>query len=185
MLISTKKPERVLSKLKNGKRFTRSDHSGCFESIAPRMSGKVGEIVVGDVLGHGFYGRMAVLSDGDGSESGGCNVFDLRPIAGLCAMRRCGAGRCVDGLAVLWEDVLEFVGSKVCLDGNARYVIAHRSAEANTCLATWRPVLRSSWLPRMSTMWQAFLSTIATIGAIGANEASQTSPLNSFIMVSR
>ena len=25
----------------------------------------------------------------------------------------------VDGLAVLWEEVLEFVGSKVCLDGNA------------------------------------------------------------------
>ena len=37
----------------------------------------------------------------------------------------------VDGLAVLWEEVLEFVGSKVCLDGNARHAIAHRSARAN------------------------------------------------------
>ena len=27
----------------------------------------------------------------------------------------------VDGLAVPWEEVLEFVGSKVCLGGNARY----------------------------------------------------------------
>ena len=34
----------------------------------------------------------------------------------------------VDGLAVLWEEVLEFVGSKVCV---------------------WRPVLKYSWLPRM------------------------------------
>ena len=45
----------------------------------------------------------------------------------------------VDGLAVLWEEVLESVGSKVCLDGNARHAIAHRSAQANTCVAKWRP----------------------------------------------
>ena len=70
----------------------------------------------------------------------------------------------VDGLVVLWEEVLEFVGSKVCLDGNPRYAIAHRTAQANTCLAKRRPVLRSSWLPRMlrlnivkAAMWQAFL----------------------------
>ena len=43
----------------------------------------------------------------------------------------------VDGLAVLWEEVLEFVGSKVCLDGNARHAIAHRSAQANKCMAKW------------------------------------------------
>ena len=36
---------------------------------------------------------------------------------------------------MLWEEVLEFVGSKVCLGGNARYAIAHRSAQANKCLA--------------------------------------------------
>ena len=40
------------------------------------MSGKAGEIVVGDVLGHEISGGMAVLFDGYGSESGGCNVFD-------------------------------------------------------------------------------------------------------------
>ena len=67
----------------------------------------------------------------------------------------------VDGLALLWEEVFEFVGSKVCLDGNARHAIVHRSAQANKCLAKWRPVLKSSWLPRMlrlnivkTTMWQ-------------------------------
>ena len=43
----------------------------------------------------------------------------------------------VDGLAVLWEEVLKFVGSKVCLDGNARHAIAHRSAQANKCMAKW------------------------------------------------
>ena len=51
------------------------------------MSGKAGEIVVGDVLGHDFPGGVAVLSDGHGSESGGCNVpdqvqADRRPIRG-------------------------------------------------------------------------------------------------------
>ena len=55
----------------------------------------------------------------------------------------------VDGLAVLWEEVLEFVGSKVWLDGNARHAIAHRSAQANKCMTKWRPVLSSSWLPRL------------------------------------
>ena len=70
----------------------------------------------------------------------------------------------VDGLAVSWEEVLEYVGSKVCLDGNARHAIAHRSAQADKCLAKWRPVLKSSWLPRLlrlnivkTTIWQAFL----------------------------
>ena len=70
----------------------------------------------------------------------------------------------VDGLAVLWEEVLDFVGSKVCLGGNARHASAHRSAQANKCMAKWRPVLSSSWLPRLlrlnivkTTMWQAFL----------------------------
>ena len=37
------------------------------------------------------------------------------------------------------EEVLEFVGSKVCLDGNARYATGHRIAQANKCLAKWRP----------------------------------------------
>ena len=40
------------------------------------MSGKAGEIVVGDVLGRELSGGMAVLSDGYGSESDGRNVFD-------------------------------------------------------------------------------------------------------------
>ena len=31
----------------------------------------------------------------------------------------------VDGLAVLWEEVLEFVGSKVCLDGNCQWPLLH------------------------------------------------------------
>ena len=55
----------------------------------------------------------------------------------------------VDGLAVVWEEVLEFVGSKVCLDGNARHAIAHRTAQANKCRAKWKLVLNSTWLPRL------------------------------------
>ena len=54
----------------------------------------------------------------------------------------------VDGLAVLCDEVLEFLGSKVCFDGNAKFAIGHRSPQANQCLTTWRPILSSSWLPR-------------------------------------
>ena len=61
----------------------------------------------------------------------------------------------VDGLAVLREEVLEFVGSKVCLDGNARHAIAHRSAQANKCVAKWRPVLSSSWLSKVVAVEQS------------------------------
>ena len=57
-------------------RLTGSNHSRCVESFAPRMFGKDGEVVVTDVLEHGFPGRLAVFVDGDGSESGGCNVLD-------------------------------------------------------------------------------------------------------------
>ena len=53
-----------------------------------------------------------------------------------------------DGLAVVWEEVLEFLGSTVCLDGNTRHAISHRTARANKCLAKWRTVLSSSWIPR-------------------------------------
>ena len=70
----------------------------------------------------------------------------------------------VDGSAVVWEEVLEFVRSRVCLDGNARHAIAHRTAQANKCRAKWKLVLSSPWLPRLlrlnivkTTMWQAFL----------------------------
>ena len=47
----------------------------------------------------------------------------------------------VDGSAVVWEEVLEFVGSMVCLDGNARHAIAHRTTQANKCRAKWKIVL--------------------------------------------
>ena len=71
----------------------------------------------------------------------------------------------VDGLAVVWEEVLEFVGSMVCLDGNARHAIAHTTAQANKCRAKWKLVLNSPWLPRLivaaehvkTTMWRVFL----------------------------
>ena len=70
----------------------------------------------------------------------------------------------VDGSAVVWEEVLEFVGSMVCLDGNARHAIAHRTAQANKCRAKCKLVLNSPWLPKLfrlniikTTMWQAFL----------------------------
>ena len=54
MLISTKKLERVLSKLKNGKGSPDLITADVLKSVVTGMSGKACEIVVGDVLGHGF-----------------------------------------------------------------------------------------------------------------------------------
>ena len=66
---------RALSKLKNGKGSPDQITADFLKAIASRMFGEIGEIVV-DVLGYDFPGRLAVLFDGNGSESGGCNVFD-------------------------------------------------------------------------------------------------------------
>ena len=50
----------------------------------------------------------------------------------------------VEGLAVFVGGSRNLWGPKVCLDGNARYAIAQRSAQANVCLAKWeRPFVRS------------------------------------------
>ena len=71
-----KETGKCLEETEKRERITGSNHSRCTESFAPRMLGKAGEIVVADVLEHGFSGRLAVFVDGDGSESGGCNVLD-------------------------------------------------------------------------------------------------------------
>ena len=76
MLISPKRLIKCLEETEKRERLTGSNHSRCTESIASRMFGKAGEVVVVDVLEHGFSGRLAVFVDGDGSDSGGCNVLD-------------------------------------------------------------------------------------------------------------
>ena len=85
-----KETGKCLEAAEKRERITGSDHSRCFESITARMSGEAGEVAVADVLEYGFSGRLAVFVDGDGSESGGCNVLDeVRiPIPGLCLMRK-------------------------------------------------------------------------------------------------
>ena len=78
------------------------------------MFGKGGEVAVVDVLGHEFPGRLAVFADGDGSESGGCNVLDqvqaycwavcdakslglrLAPVAPSSELRKCADCVCAD-----------------------------------------------------------------------------------------
>ena len=50
-------------------------------------------------------------------------------------------------MAVQWEEEMEFVGSRVCLDGNSRHAIARRSAQANKCLPKWRPVFEFIMAP--------------------------------------
>ena len=76
MLISPKKLDNVLKKLKNGKGSPDQITADVLKSIASRMFGTAGEVAVVDVLEHGFPGRLAVFVDGDGSESVGCNVLD-------------------------------------------------------------------------------------------------------------
>ena len=85
----TKETGECSEEIEKWERFIGSNHSRCLESIASRMFGEIGEIVVVDVLGYDFPGRLAVLNDGNGSEVVGATCLTkFRPIAGLCAMRR-------------------------------------------------------------------------------------------------
>ena len=70
----------------------------------------------------------------------------------------------VDGLAVLWEEVLEFVGIKCVLGRECKTSDRTQICSGQQMSGEVRPVLKSSWLPRMlrlnivkATMWQAFL----------------------------
>ena len=77
MLISPKKLEHVLKKLKNGKRSPDQTTADVLKALPPECLEKLARsLSLIDVLGHGFPGRLAVFVDGDGSESGGCNVLD-------------------------------------------------------------------------------------------------------------
>ena len=109
-----------LEKAEERERVTGSDHSRCFESIAATMFGEAGEVAVVDVLGYEFPGRLAVLVDGDGSESGGCNVLDQvqtycwtvcdAESVGLCMaqvtpsteIRECANGICAEDACGRW-----------------------------------------------------------------------------------
>ena len=71
-----KETGKCLEETEKRERLSGSNHSRCFESFTTRMFGEDGEVVVADVLEHGFPGRLAVFVDGDGSESCGCNVLD-------------------------------------------------------------------------------------------------------------
>ena len=85
------------------------------------MSGKTGEIFVDDVLGYDLSGRLAVLFDGDGSESGGCNVLDqvqaycwavygdakslglrMAQVAPSTAVRECADSVCAEDACRCW-----------------------------------------------------------------------------------
>ena len=60
-MISPKKLENVLKKLKNWKGSQDQITADVLGSIASRMFGEIGEIVVVDVLGFDFPGTLAVL----------------------------------------------------------------------------------------------------------------------------
>ena len=54
----TKETEECFEEIEKWERFTGSNHSGCFESIASGFFGESGEIVVVDVLGYDLPGRL-------------------------------------------------------------------------------------------------------------------------------
>ena len=80
-MISSKNLENVLKKLKKWERFTGSNHSRCFESVAFRMFGEIGEIVVVE----GWLCCMTIMAP---KVVGARCLSKFRPIAGLCAMRK-------------------------------------------------------------------------------------------------
>ena len=90
MLVSPKKLEKVLKKLKNGKRFTGSNHSRRFESIAPGLFEKTGEIGVSDVLGDMTFAEdwLCSMTVKAPKVVGATSLAKFKPIAGLCGMRK-------------------------------------------------------------------------------------------------
>ena len=75
-MISPKNLERVLSKQKNWKGSPDQITADVSKTLLTECLEKTGKIVVDDVLGYDLPRRLAVLFDGNGSESGGCNVLD-------------------------------------------------------------------------------------------------------------
>ena len=116
----TKETGKCLEQTEKQERLAGSDHSRCFESIASRMFGEAGKVVVVDVLGYEFPGRLAVLDDGNGSETGGSNVLDQvqaycwtvcdAESVGLCMaqvtpsteIRECANGICAEDACGRW-----------------------------------------------------------------------------------
>ena len=84
------------------------------------MFGKAGKIVVADVLRYAFPGRLAVIVDGDGSESGECNVLDqvqtdswtvcdaescglrVAQVTPSTEIRKCANGICAEDVCGRW-----------------------------------------------------------------------------------
>ena len=91
------------------------------------MFGKVGEIVVFDVLGHELPGGMAVLFDSFGTKRGGCNVFvqvqaDRRLVCGglrmdqitpSIAIRVCADGVCAVNTRRCWLGLVVANGAEL------------------------------------------------------------------------
>ena len=136
---------KCLEEAEKRERVTGSDHSRCFESIACRMFGEAGKVVVVDLLGYEFPGRLAVLVDGNGSESGGCNVLDQvqtdswtvcdAESVGLCMAQVTPSTRirvCANGICA--EDVC----GRCIVSADAGSRVVERMAKRNCGRATGR-----------------------------------------------
>ena len=76
MLILPKKLENVLKKLKNGKGSPDQITADVLKALLLECLEKLARSLSTTCWDMSFPGRLAVLYDGNGSESGGCNVLD-------------------------------------------------------------------------------------------------------------
>ena len=76
MLISPKKLERVLKKLKNGKGSPDQITADVLKTLPPECLEKLARSLSRMCWEMTFAGRLDLLADGNSSESGGCNVLD-------------------------------------------------------------------------------------------------------------
>ena len=94
------------------------------------MSGKAGEIVVCDVLGHELPRRIALLFNSYGTKSGGCNVFvqvqaDRWRVGYVwlkSAIRECADGVCAENSHRCWLVLVAASGRTIrrVAEGNCR-----------------------------------------------------------------
>ena len=86
----TKETGKGLEEIEKRERFTGSNHSRRFESIAPGLFEKTGEIGVSDVLGDMTFAEdwLCSMTVKAPKVVGATSLAKFKPIAGLCGMRK-------------------------------------------------------------------------------------------------
>ena len=89
----------------------------------------------------------------------------------------------IDGVGVVWEPYLTFVGGVLDFNGNSGNAIEHRIAQAEKTYHKWKPLLTSRWVSqkrRAELAVRAVISSLLWLSETWAPTKAQTRRLDSF-----